>query len=83
MSVQQVSSALAGYTPGAKPGGLLIDGGGFQMVEDGTKTSGYFRAMYESLKNGYIDDLEVLVAADGKSAQVRSSSRVGFLDFGQ
>ena len=81
-SVKQVSDALKAYSPGGKPGGgMLIDGGGFQIVDDGSK-SGYFRAMYESLKNGYIDDLELFVGEDGKSAQVRSSSRVGFLDFG-
>ena len=73
-SVKQVSDALKAYSPGGKPGGgMLIDGGGFQIVDDGSK-SGYFRAMYESLKNGYIDDLELFVGEDGKSAQVRSSS---------
>ena len=37
---------------------------------------------YESLKNGYIDDLELaLTASEPYSLRVRSSSRVGFLDF--
>ena len=38
----------------------------------------------EALKNGYIDDVEfALIEGFGKkSVQVRSSSRVGYLDFG-
>ena len=38
--------------------------------------------MFESLKNGYIDDLELAVVEGGAKVLVRSSSRVGFLDFG-
>ena len=39
---------------------------------------------FESLKNGYIDDLELAAIPEigGGAVQVRSSSRVGYLDFG-
>ena len=53
VSVQQVKDVLTGYSPG-QVRGILIDGGGFQIVDDGTKTPGYFRAMFESLKNGIL-----------------------------
>lgn len=65
-----------------KPGQGNIDGGGFQVVNfDPVK--GYLYAQFESLKNGYIDDVEFAFIdglGDGK-VQVRSSSRVGYLDF--
>jgi uncharacterized protein (DUF1499 family) len=43
---------------------------------------------FESLKNGYVDDLELAFINNDKGAttdnaiQVRSSSRLGYLDFG-
>ena len=41
---------------------------------------------FESLKNGYIDDVEFAYIKGGiggeRAIQVRSSSRVGYLDFG-
>lgn len=71
-----------------KPGQGNIDGGGFQIVTSDPK-KGYLYAQFEALKNGYIDDLE-FAYIDGvpegddtkRSIQVRSSSRVGYLDFG-
>ena len=54
-----------------------IDGGGFSIV---TARADYLYVQFESLKNGFIDDVEFAVS-DGK-VQVRSSSRIGFLDLG-
>ena len=54
------------------------------MVTDYDK--GYIYVLFESLKNGYIDDVE-FAAIPGLGGQenevhVRSSSRIGYLDFG-
>ena len=54
-----------------------IDGGGFSII---TASADYVYIQFESLKNGFIDDVEFFVK-DGK-VQVRSSSRTGFLDLG-
>lgn len=68
-------TTLKAYEPGQGD----IDGGGFQMqIEDKAKRYAYVQ--FESLKRGYIDDLEVAVNSDG-SVQVVSSSRLGYLDF--
>lgn len=66
-----------------KPGHDNIDGGGFKIVTVDTD-NGYIYAQYEALKNGYIDDLEFayIDGLDENAVQVRSSSRVGYLDFG-
>ena len=74
------------------PGRGNIDGGGFQIVQFNAKR-GYLYAQFEALKAGYIDDVEFAVVdgfggEDGgdkdarRAVQVRSSSRVGYLDFG-
>lgn len=77
---EDLSQVLQSYPPGQNG----VDGGGFQIqVIDGQK--GYAYVKYEALKNGYIDDVEFAVIVDGypeRSLQVRSSSRVGYLDFG-
>ena len=39
-------------------------------------------AQFESLKNGYVDDLELALVAPSGPLLVRSASRLGFLDFG-
>lgn len=75
-SVEQLNSALANY----KPGQSGIDGAGFKIVTN--DNNGYWYVQYESLRNGYIDDLEWSLNEDGTSMLVRSSSRVGYLDFG-
>jgi len=76
---EDLTQVLQSYPPGQNG----VDGGGFQIqVMDGQK--GYAYVQYEALKNGYIDDVEFAVI-DGypeRSLQVRSSSRVGYLDFG-
>jgi uncharacterized protein (DUF1499 family) len=45
---------------------------------------GYAYVQFEALKNGYIDDVEfAYIEGYGERAvQVRSSSRVGYLDYG-
>ena len=55
-----------------------IDGGGFSVV---TSSEDYIYVQFESLKNGFIDDVEFFVHRGGE-VQVRSSSRLGFLDLG-
>jgi len=54
-----------------------IDGGGFKII---TARSDYLYVQFESLKKGFIDDVEF--AVDGNQVQVRSSSRLGYLDLG-
>eukprot|EP00667_Euglena_gracilis_P016031 EG_transcript_16721 len=54
-----------------------IDGGGFQVV---TSTPTYLYVQFESLKAGYIDDVEFAVNNSGEGILLRSSSRLGYLD---
>ena len=64
-----------------QPGQGGIDGGGFE-IDKATNGQGYFYVRYESLKNGYIDDVELALSDQQPYVlRVRSSSRVGFLDF--
>lgn len=76
---QQLDSVVKQYPPGQGN----IDGGGFKIITS-DPTKGYMYIQFESLKAGYIDDVEfAVIDAFGKdSVQVRSSSRVGYLDFG-
>ena len=60
-----------------KPGQGFVDGGGFQVVKE---TGDYMYLQFESLKKGYIDDVEFLLR--NGVVQVRSGSRVGQTDFG-
>ena len=57
------------------PGQARIDRGGFSIV---TCNADYLYVQFESFKKGFIDDVEFAVK-DGE-VQVRSSSRLGFLD---
>jgi uncharacterized protein (DUF1499 family) len=61
------------------PGQSSIDGGGFKFITN-DPAAGIVYMQFESLKNGYIDDVE-FAFLDGE-LQVRSSSRLGYLDFG-
>ena len=62
------------------PGQGKVDGGGFRIV---TATPEYLYVQYESLKYGFIDDVEFAVGGDDAAlVQVRSASRLGFLDLG-
>ena len=73
----QLASTINSY----KPGQANVDGGGFKII---TNEKGYIYTQFQSLKNGYIDDVEfALVEGFGKnSVQLRSSSRIGYLDYG-
>jgi uncharacterized protein (DUF1499 family) len=74
-----LEAVLKAYPPGQNG----VDGGGFQIQTVDRKT-GYAYVQYEALKNGYIDDVEfaVIPGYPERSLQVRSSSRVGYLDYG-
>lgn len=80
---QQAFAQLEDVINQYKPGQGNIDGGGFKIVTSDPK-KGYIYVQFESLKAGYIDDVEFAVIEQlGKNTvQVRSSSRVGYLDFG-
>ena len=73
----QLSTTINAY----KPGQSNIDGGGFKIIAN---EKGYIYTQFQSLKNGYIDDVEfALIEGFGKrKVQLRSSSRIGYLDFG-
>ncbi|GAX14919.1 hypothetical protein FisN_UnNu050 [Fistulifera solaris] len=75
----QLEQVLKKYTPGQNG----VDGGGFEIRTVDAK-KGYIYVQYEALKNGYIDDVEfaVIPGTPERSVQVRSSSRIGYLDFG-
>jgi uncharacterized protein (DUF1499 family) len=75
----QLAEVITAYEPGQSN----VDGGGFKIMTNDAK-KGYIYTQFQSLKNGYIDDLE-LVFIDGmgdRTVQVRSSSRIGYLDYG-
>ena len=75
--ISDVDAVVKGYQPGQNG----IDGGGFE-VDKATNGQGYFYVRYESLKNGYIDDVELALSDSAPYVlRVRSASRVGFLDF--
>ena len=62
-----------------EPGHDGIDGGGFSIIKlDPVRR--YIYVQFESLKRGYIDDVEFVVNPDCK-VQVVSSSRLGYLDY--
>jgi uncharacterized protein (DUF1499 family) len=82
---QKAFAELAEVIDAYKPGQDNVDGGGFKIVTNDPK-KGYIYTQFQSLKNGYIDDMEVAYI-DGDSfgeraVQVRSSSRLGYLDYG-
>jgi uncharacterized protein (DUF1499 family) len=70
---------LRGVIEAYPPGQNGVDGGGFE-IQQFDNGSGYMYVQFEALKNGYIDDFEA--AALNGAMQVRSSSRVGYLDYG-
>jgi len=89
-AMKELLQVLKSYPPGQSN----VDGGGFEIqVADTSEDGGYIYVQYESLKNGFIDDVEFAVidttsaSGDDKtknipSVQIRSSSRIGYLDFG-
>lgn len=72
-SFQNLVNVVKAYEPGQ--GG--IDGGGFGVVQE---TEVYLYCQFESLKKGFIDDVEF--ALGNNKILVRSASRLGFTDFG-
>jgi uncharacterized protein (DUF1499 family) len=79
MNKQQAFEDLVSTLKMYPPGQSNVDGGGFQFVTN-DPNAGFVYMQFESLKNGYIDDVE-FAFLDG-ALQVRSSSRLGYLDFG-
>jgi uncharacterized protein (DUF1499 family) len=80
---EKAFAQLADVIDAYKPGQSGIDGGGFKIFKNDPK-NGYIYTQFESYKNGFIDDLE-LAWIDGlgeRAVQVRSSSRLGYLDYG-
>lgn len=67
------------------PGQAKVDKGGFSIIQ---ASSDYLYVQFESMKHGFIDDVEFAVSSSngGKGrqvqVQVRSSSRIGKLDLG-
>ena len=59
------------------PGQARVDKGGFKVI---TSRPDYLYVQFESMKHGFIDDVEF--AINGNEVQVRSSSRIGSLDLG-
>eukprot|EP00591_Stephanopyxis_turris_P012141 CAMPEP_0195529036 /NCGR_PEP_ID=MMETSP0794_2-20130614/31451_1 /TAXON_ID=515487 /ORGANISM="Stephanopyxis turris, Strain CCMP 815" /LENGTH=228 /DNA_ID=CAMNT_0040660277 /DNA_START=189 /DNA_END=875 /DNA_ORIENTATION=+ len=76
---EQISEVVNAYEPGQGN----IDGGGFKVITF-DKNKGYIYAQFEALKNGYIDDFEIafIDGLGSNNVQVRSSSRLGYLDYG-
>jgi len=72
-AIGELLETIKAYPPGQ--GG--IDKGGFSIIQASAE---YLYVQFESLKHGFIDDVEFAVR-DGE-VQVRSSSRLGFLDLG-
>lgn len=81
-SFRELKEAIDAYQPGQNG----VDGGGFKVQTFDAK-KGYLYVQFEALKNGYIDDVEFAVVSRPEDSenlvvQVRSSSRIGYLDYG-
>jgi len=80
-AMQDLSQVVKDYPPGQQG----IDGGGFSVK---VETNQFLYVQFESLKRGHIDDVEFHLEPgtnpDAKEGNflVRTSSRVGFFDFG-
>ncbi|KAJ1628078.1 hypothetical protein T492DRAFT_615041 [Pavlovales sp. CCMP2436] len=76
-AMSELESVVKAY----KPGQAGIDGGGFEIV---TSSDTYLYAQFASLRQGYVDDVEFAPVADyanSPAVQVRSASRLGYLDY--
>jgi uncharacterized protein (DUF1499 family) len=81
---EKAFSELVSVVESYEPGQNNVDGGGFKIMTNDPK-SYYLYVQFESLKNGYIDDVEFAMIdgfGEETAVQVRSSSRLGYLDFG-
>jgi uncharacterized protein (DUF1499 family) len=74
---EELQTVIQAYPPGQSG----VDGGGFE-IKTFDATKGYIYVQFEALKNGYIDDFEAAMVNGDRAVQVRSSSRVGYLDYG-
>lgn len=73
----ELQSVIAAYPPGQRN----IDGGGFKVVTDKADAdAAYIYVMFESRRKGFVDDMEF--ALSGGKCEVRTSSRLGYLDLG-
>ena len=81
--LSKVFAELTAVINAYQPGQSNVDGGGFKIITNDAK-NGYMYIQFESLKNGYIDDVELayIPTLGNRAIQVRSSSRLGYLDFG-
>jgi len=78
---EDLYEALQAYPPGQNN----VDGGGYAFQSVDTN-KGYIYVIYEALKNGYYDDVEFAYIQnnngdDQRTVHVRSTSRIGYLDF--
>jgi uncharacterized protein (DUF1499 family) len=72
-ALAQLKDVVAAYPPGQQE----IDGGGFKVI---TSEPDYLYVQFESLKSGFIDDVEFAANPEGPGILLRSSSRQGYLD---
>ena len=76
-ALTDVKAAIAAYPPGQRG----VDGGGFKVVKEASSAdSAYVYVQYESRRKGFIDDMEFALA--NGVVNVRTSSRLGYLDLG-
>ena len=77
-ALAELKDVLASYPPGQ--GG--IDGGGFKLAAETTGSdAAYLYVLFESRRKGYVDDVEFSLAKG--VCNVRTSSRLGYLDYGE
>jgi uncharacterized protein (DUF1499 family) len=76
-ALAELLDAVKSYSPGQSG----IDGGGFKVIRS---TPTYAYVAFESLRYGFVDDVEFALGgpAGPGTVQVRSASRLGFLDLG-
>ena len=77
-TMAELLETIEAYPPGSDSRQARVDKGGWKVVK---QDASYLYVQFESLKRGFIDDVEFAVARGGE-LQVRSSSRLGFLDLG-
>jgi len=76
--LKTLSGVIQGYYKAGQGG---IDGGGFGVIKE---TDSYLYLRFESLKKGFIDDVEFATTSTKETPGilVRSASRIGITDFG-
>jgi uncharacterized protein (DUF1499 family) len=71
-AMADVLAAIKAYPPGQSG----VDGGGWKIFKQQPR---YVYVQYESLRKGFVDDMEFAILAEGKLS-LRSSSRIGRQD---